>query len=123
MSNNKLAEGIQSAISAHAKWKLILQAAITVGHSKLNIRDVSCNNNCAFGKWLESDDFGSDLREGVPFRVINRLHTDFHKCAGDVLALATTERATEATILLDGEFTAKSDKLMRGLRKWQREVT
>ncbi|GEM_PF-5666685 len=56
MSNKNLAEGIQSAIRAHAKWKLNLQAAITVGHSKFNIRDVSCNNNCAFAKMATRSD-------------------------------------------------------------------
>jgi hypothetical protein len=39
-----------------------------------------------------------------------------------VLELATTGCGAEAETLLDGDFTQQSEKLVRGLQKWKREV-
>lgn len=122
MATNQLGKGIKDAINAHATWRLKLKAAIMTGHSEFTVQNVSCNDKCAFGKWLQGTDFDEEARMGAPYRVISRLHTEFHKCAGDVLALATTERGAEAMTLLDGDFRQQSEKLIRGLRKWELEA-
>ncbi len=117
-----LAGNIKEAIGSHGAWKLKLKTAINVGYSDLVVSEVGCDGNCAFGKWLKSPDFDAETRNGAPYRVISRLHSEFHKCAGNVLELATTERGAEAMTLLEGEFTQQSEKLVRGLQKWKREV-
>lgn len=118
----QLAVNIDEAIGAHGAWKLRLKTAINVGYSDLTVSGVSCDGKCAFGKWLRSPEFDAETRMGAPYRVITRLHTEFHKCAGDVLEMATTGRGAEAETLLDGDFTQQSEKLVRGLQKWKREV-
>lgn len=122
MSTDQLATNIKDAIGSHGAWKLKLKTAINVGYSDFTVKDVSCDDNCAFGKWLHSSDFNTETRMGAPYRVISRLHSEFHKCAGNVLDLATTGRGAEAMTLLDGDFTQQSEKLVRGLQKWKREV-
>lgn len=122
MSDDQLTLKITNAISAHGAWKSKLKAAVNVGHSEFTPNDVRCNNKCDFGKWLHGPSVKDEIRIGTPYRVISRLHTEFHKCAGEVLELATTGRHVEAVQLLDGEFTQQSDKLVRGLHKWQDEV-
>ena len=117
-----LAKNIKDAIGSHGAWKLRLRTAINVGHSKFTVSDVSCDGNCAFGQWLQSDAFNAETRNGAPYRVISRLHTEFHKCAGNVLDLATSGHGAEATTLLDGDFTQQSEKLVRGLQKWRGEA-
>ena len=122
MSAELLAPQIKEAIGSHGAWKLKLKTAITVGYSDLTPNEVRCDDKCAFGRWLQSPDIDTEIRMGTPYRVISRLHSEFHKCAGDVLEFATTGRGVEATQLLEGAFTQQSEKLVRGLQKWRGEV-
>ncbi len=123
MSVDQLGTQIKEAIGSHGAWKLKLKTAITVGYSESAPDDVRCDEKCNFGKWLHSSAIDEQTRQGAPYRVINRLHSEFHKCAGDVLEFATTDQADQATQLLNGEFTQRSEKLVRGLLKWRNEVT
>ena len=62
------------------------------------------------------------VRSGKPYQVIKRLHAEFHECASRVLTLALEKRNDDAIALLDGEYRERSDKLIRALNKWQREL-
>ncbi len=112
-----LAKNIKEAIGSHGAWKLKLKTAVTMGYCDLPVTDASCDHDCNFGKWLHSPNFDAETRMGAPYRVINRLHAEFHKCAGSVLDLATSGRGPKATALLNGDFTQQSEKLVRGLQK------
>ena len=122
MSGNNLAVQIKEAIGAHGAWKLKLKTAINVGYSEYAPKDVRCNDKCRFGQWLHSPDISDEIRTSTPYRVIDRLHSEFHECAANVLELATSGQPVDALKMLDGEFTLKSEKLVRGLQKWKGEV-
>lgn len=122
MSNEKLINQINNAISAHASWKIKLRTAVNKGHSEHSVAEVHCDDKCAFGMWIHGTDIDGPTRSGAPFNVIKRLHAEFHVCAADVLKMATTGNVNGATDLLDGEFSAKSEKLVRGLHKWKGEA-
>ena len=51
------------------------------------------------------------------------MHAEFHQCAGDVLAMAIADQKDKALALLEGEYTERSEKLVRALTKWRGEVT
>lgn len=59
----------------------------------------------------------------MPYQVIRRLHAEFHQCAGRVLDRAVAGQAGEARLLLEGEYAQRSEKLMRALGKWKRELS
>ena len=80
-------------------------------------RNASCDNLCEFGRWLYGPSLDLATRSGIPYNVVRRLHAEFHDCAGRVLALALEGKATEAAALLEGEYTARSDKLVVALTK------
>lgn len=123
MSNDNLLNQITNAIGAHGSWKLNLLMAVKKGQSEHSIEDVRCDNKCAFGEWLYSSDIDDATLSGAPYKVIKRLHAEFHVCAADVLEKATTGNIPGAIELLEGDFTAQSEKLVRGLRKWRREAS
>ena len=122
MSDEILINQITNAIGAHGSWKIKLRTALNSGKSDHSIDDVRCDDKCAFGKWLHGPDIDSTTRDGAPYNVIKRLHAEFHICAADVLAKATAGDAPGAQQILEGEFASKSEKLVRGLRKWKGEA-
>lgn len=122
MSNEILINQINNAIGAHGSWKIKLRSAITKKQSDHNIEDVRCDDKCTFGKWLHSPEIDLPTRNGVPYRVIKRLHGEFHICAAEVLEMAVSGNKSDAMNLLEGEFTDRSGKLVRGLRKWKGEA-
>ncbi len=123
MPDNNLIKQINDAIGAHGSWKIKLRTAINKGHSTQSVEDVRCDDKCAFGKWLHGSEIDPQTRTGVPYSVIKRLHAEFHICAADVLKRATSGDTSGAVELLEGDFSAKSEKLVRGLRKWKNEST
>lgn len=122
MSQADLSTQINAAIGAHGAWKVRLKAAINTGTCDITPAVASCDDKCAFGGWLYGSGVSPATRSGVPYQVIRRLHAEFHQCAGQVLTHVTTGNKAGAQQLMDGEFTERSDKLVRALHKWKREA-
>ncbi len=122
MSNAALASRIADAIGAHGLWKMKLRTAINTGRSDVTPMVARCDDQCGFGKWLYGPELDATTRQGLPYQVIKRLHADFHRSAGDVLSLAVKGDKTGAQTLMEGEFTERSEKLVRALNKWRREA-
>jgi hypothetical protein len=123
MSNEQLHNQINNAIGAHGSWKIKLRIAINKGKSDHSIEHVRCDDTCTFGKWIYSAEIGEPTRQSTPYNVIKRLHAEFHVCAAEVLKMATSGNTAGAANLLEGDFTARSEKLVRGLRKWRGEAS
>ncbi|HBQ35495.1 MAG TPA: hypothetical protein DD729_01420 [Rhodobacteraceae bacterium] len=122
MTDEVLINQINNAIGAHGSWKIKLRTAVNKGKSEHSVDDVRCDDKCPFGKWLHGSDIDSETRSSVPYNVIKRLHAEFHVCAADVLTKAISGETAAATQALEGDFAAKSEKLVRGLRKWKGEA-
>lgn len=122
MSNAEIIEEINTAIGAHSKWKFRLKTAIKTGATDVTPDQVSCDDQCSFGKWLYGPTISPEVAEGMPYTVVKRLHGEFHQIAGSVMIKAISGQSEEAQGLLDGEFSAKSQILIRALTKWKREL-
>ena len=122
MSGNAMIARINDAIGAHGMWKMRLRTAIRTGHGDVNSIVAGCDNECAFGKWLYGPEIDSGTRNGVPYQVIRRLHADFHRSAGQVLRHVEKHESDAAEGLMAGEFTDRSEKLVRALTKWKGEL-
>lgn len=59
----------------------------------------------------------------MPYKVIRRLHAEFHECASRVLEMALSGDKDGAMAVLEGEYAARSHKLITALSKWRRELT
>lgn len=122
MDANDLVNQITNAIGAHGSWKIKLRTAVNTGESDQKPEDVMCDDKCVFGKWLNSDAIDSQTRAGAPYRAIKRLHAEFHICAASVLHKAVAGDKNGANAILEGDFAARSEKLVRGLLKWKNEA-
>ena len=122
MSAQAISE-INNAIGAHGVWKLKLRTAIATGASDIEPKTVRCDDKCALGQWLYGSTINAQTKSGVPYKVVKRLHAEFHQGAGDVLACALEGRKSEATILLENDFKERSEKLVRALTKWKGELS
>ena len=123
MNADDLINEINNAIGAHGSWKIKLRTAVNKGESDQTPEDVRCDDKCVFGKWLNGSTIDTATRSGAPYQVIKRLHAEFHVCASEVLRKAITGDKNGAIEMLEGDFAARSEKLVRGLRKWKGEAS
>ncbi len=123
MSSHLIEDQIRTAIGAHGAWKLHLRAAVISGTCDTTGDEAACDDRCAFGKWLHGQQIDNQTRRSVPFRVVLRLHKQFHACAGDVIDAALAGQKDEALSILEGDFTDVSHRLRRAMVKWAGEQT
>lgn len=115
-------EEINKAIGAHGAWKLKLKTAITHSTSDATPENMKLDDHCEFGKWLYGPLVDGDIKSGMPYKVVRRLHAEFHKSAGAVLELAVNGQSDKAEMLFDGEFSERSHILIVALNKWKNEL-
>ncbi len=102
----------QTALDSHVKWKARLRASIEDGSGEPIDQDkVARDDCCALGQWIAgvgSRDFGH-----LPaFAEMQARHAEFHRSAGEVLALARAGHRDEALRMLDeGDYARASDQL------------
>lgn len=122
MPDALLVSQIGDAIGAHGMWKMRLRTAVRTATCDITAHDAGCDNKCKFGQWLYSPSLSPQLKAGVPYQVVKRLHAEFHQAAGAVLHDALAGQRSAAEAKLDADFTERSDKLVRALMKWKNEV-
>ncbi len=110
------AEKIDAAISAHSEWFIKLRVAINEGTSQFKPETVRTDNQCEFGKWLYGK-FPAELKESESFSQIKKLHAEFHREAGSILALALAGKRQEALAGMDANSNIRkcSTALVRSL--------
>ena len=122
MSHQQTIAEIQNAIRAHGAWKIRLKDPIAKRSSAVTPEFVACDDKCDFGKWLYGPNIPDDLCAGAAFQNIKQMHGEFHKCASGVLAKALAGDGAGAAQDLDGEFAARSSKLVVALTRWRTEL-
>jgi hypothetical protein len=115
----KIAEALDHAIAAHAKWKYRLMEAIDTGKSQWRTSDVRTDDACEFGKWLAALPLSDRLSEHS--KKVRALHAEFHAQAADVLELALAGRKAEATaaMALRSRFATVSSNLTMAVMAWK----
>lgn len=109
-------------IGQHSAWKTRLKRAIDSGDHSMVVHDVRRDDQCDFGKWLNSLPPGA--RANGHYTNVVSLHSDFHREAASVLELVQAgqhDKANEA-IGLRGPFTAASTKLTTEMTKWRESL-
>lgn len=123
MTNRKQAlQQITNAVGSHGVWKLKLKTALATNAHGIDLPKVACDSCCEFGWWLNGPTLDPDIRSSVPYRTVKRLHGEFHQSAARVARLVIDSRPDEAAKVLEGEFADRSDKLIRALSLWKREM-
>ncbi|CAN5423036.1 hypothetical protein BH10PSE14_BH10PSE14_41100 [soil metagenome] len=113
---------IDNAIGAHGMWKMRLNSAIKSGKCDEPSGQACRDDLCAFGKWLCGPSIDASTKAGMPFQVVKRVHADFHKAAGSVLANVERGDLAAARTIVAGAYNEQTEKLVRALMKWKREL-
>ena len=122
MHTEHLSTAITNAIGAHGAWKMRLRSAIATRSSDLNPAEVRCDDRCEFGKWLYSTQIDASTKADMPYQVVKRLHREFHHAAADVIDAVVRREDEVAAAMMEEDFIPRSEKLVRALTKWKREV-
>ena len=111
------------AIAAHAKWKYRLFQAINTGKSEWTVAEIRADDRCDFGDWLNHLPVAK--RTDERYSRVRSLHTEFHKVASEVLALALSGKKEEAQVAMSmgSPFTEVSAQLVLSLSKWAKSDT
>ena len=112
---------IQSAIEAHAEWKIRLNKAIETGRSDHTAAVVCQDNQCKLGRWL----YGLDVATQASSRwtCVRSTHADFHREAAEILTIALhgDKRGAKSRMTYSSTFTGLSNRLTAELTAWKRE--
>jgi hypothetical protein len=123
MNNQAMIGEIVNAIGAHGAWKLKLRVAINRGESDVPPEKVCRDDRCPFGRWIHGTTIDPQIKAGLPYQVVRRLHAEFHQSASQVLGLAVQQKRAQAEAMYADEFTQRSEKLVRALTKWKGELS
>lgn len=119
---NKM-EDIEEAIGTHALWMSQLRAAIVDEQTVLDAEVLRATDQCDFGKWLYGPRLSAEDRGTEAYRTVERLHTQFHELAAQVVERARAGHAAEAYSLLYGDYVTMSGKLALAMRAWQEALS
>ncbi len=109
------------AIQAHTTWKLRLtRYAHGEGEERLDPEVIGCDDQCALGKWIHSNDGLHEDNE--LFTRLRSEHAEFHKMAAEVVRMVDEGNAKEAEKLLHGEYSNISHKVIKGLTSLRGDI-
>ena len=102
----------KSAVDAHMKWKVRLEAYIDGTSSEdLRVEVISRDDQCPLGKWIHATG-GERFGYAETFVEMKARHADFHRSAGAVLAAAQGgDRDKAMNLLTRGDYVRNSEKV------------
>lgn len=113
---------IDRAISAHSHWTAQLREAIHQCKCSTPLDVLQSDNQCEFGRWLYSDSISPGEKATPRFKIVQKLHAEFHRTAARVAELAQSGRQADAEQMMQngGEFNAISRKLIGAMEDWKK---
>lgn len=117
-----LEAALKDAIAAHGTWKLKLRTSVNSGKAAQSADEIACHTCCAFGIWMHDPRIVDEHGASIPYRVIDRLHAEFHAVAADITDLVIAGDVNRAKTMLETTFNEHSTHLVRGMTKWIKEA-
>ena len=110
---------IDAAIMAHENWKTLLSTSIDTGATHININEAKDDTICQFGRWLYGPTIPQAIKNTPLFQEINKLHSEFHQCAGVVLTLIQEGHLDQAKAMMNegGKYANISSELLANMRQ------
>jgi hypothetical protein len=103
------------AIDTHVRWKERLHAFISGSSQEdLKVEIVSRDDLCSLGHWIHG--IGGERFGQMPaFSVVRSRHAHFHRCAGEVLAMARQDKARALHMLEEGAYPDASEQVAEAI--------
>lgn len=113
---------IDSAISSHNQWKNHLREAIATGICTTPIESIRDDCRCEFGLWLHGDTLSPNEKASPRYKIVCRLHAEFHKLAAKVAELTQAGNISDAEKMMNngGEYLTISKKLILAMEDWKK---
>ncbi len=107
-----------SAIEAHVRWKVRLEAYIAgTGEESLDADQVCRDDLCLLGKWIYGHG-GATYGSHPKFSSLKEIHGEFHRCAGDVIRAVDRGQPEQARdMLCKGEYAKYSHRVKAELAR------
>lgn len=113
-----------SALKTHVDWKMKLTKYLENPNGSLEESKVCVDNACPLGQWIYGE--GSRYRNNhlITFDALKKSHTEFHKCAGDIIRYINNDNRTMANQLLSaqGKYSVISETTIELLKKLKSEI-
>lgn len=112
-----------SAIEAHIRWKVRLEAYIDgSGEEELNAAEAACDDKCVLGRWIYGA--GGERHASHPkFENLKAIHARFHQAAGAVISAVDAGDPDGARDLLyRGEYSTSSQRIKAELARLALEL-
>ncbi len=123
MDKAELENQITQAIRAHGEWKLKLGSAVRTGVLPKPARDIACDDQCGFGKWLYRIKADPEIARSTGFQNVLSTHAAFHREAGRIAGLVEQGEKEAAQRALDaGDFKLLSANLANNMGVWKASV-
>ena len=108
----------KSAVDAHMKWKMRLDAYISgTSTEQLDASVVCRDDQCPLGKWIYGHG-GGQFGYSETFFDMKTHHAHFHRCAGDIVLAAQAGEAERARQLLHhGDYVHASERVKKLLAR------
>ncbi|MGG7567608.1 CZB domain-containing protein [Rhodovulum sp. DZ06] len=114
---------IREALDAHEGWKAKLSVAVTSGKLPKPARDIACDDQCAFGKWLHSMKRDPVVSGMSGFRNTMEAHAGFHEAAGAVAAkVERGDKAGAGAELSGAAFRQATNVLKSEMLLWRQQA-
>jgi len=114
---------IEEAIGAHAMWMSHLRQAVLEARPGFDLDSIRATDQCEFGKWLYGPRLSEEDRATADYQAVERLHSEFHELAAQVVERAAAGQAAEAYGLLYGDYVTMSGRLALAMRAWQENLS
>ncbi|MCT4556581.1 MAG: CZB domain-containing protein [Pelagimonas sp.] len=121
MNIHDLEHNIDEAIRAHGAWKDKLRSAVETGVLPKPAKEIACDNQCGFGKWLHGLKMDSSVAGSAQYQGVVAAHAAFHRAAGGVAALVEAgDRKAADKALRGAAFADTTSRLVDKALDWKR---
>ena len=112
-----------SAIEAHVRWKVRLEAHIDGdADEQLNADTIGRDDQCALGKWIHGSG-GTSYATHPGFDELKDVHAQFHQNAAEIIRLVDAGEADRARSFLNqGPYASCSAKVKSKLARLSLEL-
>jgi methyl-accepting chemotaxis protein len=119
ITGSTLQEQIQKAITAHGIFKVRLGQMVEAGGTEMAPAVAAADDQCPLGQWLYGGVDPSE-KSGPQYQMVRDIHAAFHRAAGEVVALSSARKRTEALEAMEfgSTFKQASAKLVIALTTW-----
>jgi len=120
--NNDEDRQVLDAICAHASWTRAFSECIDHGKLQKTSQDISCDDQCDFGKWLAGLSPSANDPAMKKFATIKNMHSRFHVEAGKIAVhVENGDRAAARKGYEAPHFKRMTNSLIINLNDWRED--